>query len=76
MEEEFATLREFNKKFPSKLYICSRCESLVTDPYICIQCDNQSNNFLYINDTYSYSIQEIGTTERIFKPIELEKGKN
>ena len=53
MIEEFETIREFNIKFPSKIYICSRCGSLVSDPYHCIQCDN----------------------ERIFKPIELEKGK-
>lgn len=74
--EEFATVRDFNKRFPSKIYICSRCNSLITDPYICIQCDNQNNNFLYIEKTYSYSIKETGKTERIFKPIELEKGKN
>lgn len=75
VEEEFATLREFNKKFPSKLYICSRCKSLVTDPYHCINCNNQSNSFLFTQNTYSYSIQETGIKEVIFKPIELEKGK-
>lgn len=74
--EEFATVRDFNKRFPSKLYICPRCKSLITDPYICIQCDNQNNNFLYTDNTYSYSIKETGKTERIFKPLELEKGKN
>ena len=73
--EEFVTVREFNKKFPSKLYICSRCKSLVTDPYHCINCNNQSNNFLFTDNTYSYSIQETGISAIIFKPIELEKGK-
>lgn len=73
--EEFETIREFNIKFPSKIYICSRCGSLVSDPYHCIQCDNQNNNFLYIDKTYSYSIKENNKSERIFKPIELEKGK-
>lgn len=75
MQEEFATVREFNNKFPSKLYICSRCKSLITDPYHCINCNNQNNNFLYINDVYTYSIKETGIKEVIFKPIELEKGK-
>ena len=70
--EVFQTVREFNKKFPSKYYICSRCKSLTLNPYYCIRCKNQSNNFLYPN--YTYTIAETNTTEQIFKPIELEKG--
>jgi hypothetical protein len=73
--EEFETVREFNKKFPSKFYICSRCENITTNPYQCTNCDNQSNNFIFQDRTYQYTIKETGKTEQIFKPIELEKGK-
>ena len=70
--EEFATLREFNKKFPRKLYICSKCNRLINNPYYCIRCNNQSNNFFF-TDVYSYSIKETKKSETIFKPIELKK---
>lgn len=72
-QEEFETQRDFRNKFPSKLYICSRCSSLTTDPIICTSCENQSNNFLYEDNAYKYTIKETGTTVQIFRPIELEK---
>ena len=37
--ETFGTIRDFNKKFPSKLYICTRCEQLTPNPYYCINCE-------------------------------------
>ena len=73
--EIFETKREFNKKFPSKLYVCSKCGSLSENPHHCINCDNQSNNFLFLEKTYKYTIQETGITEQIFTPIELQKGQ-
>lgn len=69
--EEFATLRDFKKRFPSKIYVCSRCGSLVTDPYFCINCNMQNTNFLYKQNTYSYRIIEGNITNTIFKPIEV-----
>jgi len=74
-KESFNTLREFNNKFPTKMYTCSRCKSLVANPYYCTVCKNQSNNILLTQDTYAYTIKENNTDEMIFKPIELEKEK-
>lgn len=72
-KEEFATIREFNKKFPSKLYICSRCQGLSVNPYYCTNCNNQSNSLLFMHNTYTYTIKDIGLTNTIFRPIELER---
>lgn len=72
-KEEFATIREFNKKFPSKLYICSRCQGLSADPYHCTNCNNQSNSLLFMHNTYTYTIKDINLTNTIFRPIELER---
>lgn len=73
--EEFESEREFNKRFPSKTYICSKCNHISANPYYCTLCKNQSNNFIYAKNTLTYSIKGIGKTEQIFKPIELsEKG--
>lgn len=74
--EEFKTEREFNNKFPTKMYICSRCGSLTDNPYQCRECENQSNNFTLIDESYQYTILENGKTELIFKPIELFKENN
>lgn len=75
MIEEFETIREFNIKFPSKIYICSRCGSLVSDPHQCNMCGCQSNNFLFSDKSYTYFIKDQNITNTIFKPVELEKGK-
>ena len=72
--EEFKTIRDFNNKFPSKIYICSKCKNMTTNPYQCTYCDNQSNNF-FASETYTYKILETNTVQQIFKPIELEKGQ-
>ena len=74
--EIFETKREFNKKFPSKLYICPMCKCTTPNPNQCTNCGNQSTNFIFSDKTYSYEIREIGLTAKIFKPIELEKGRN
>ncbi|MDO5306866.1 MAG: hypothetical protein Q4E83_03815 [bacterium] len=73
--EIFETQREFNKKFPSKLYICSQCGNLTPNPYHCRSCNNQSNNFLLTEKTYQYKILETGISNTIFVPIEKEKEK-
>ena len=73
--EEFETQRDFNKKFPSKLYVCSRCSMTTPNPHTCTNCNNQINNLLFSENNYQYTIKETGETEQIFKPIELEKGK-
>lgn len=73
--EEFKTIRDFNNKFPSKIYICSKCKNMTTNPYQCTCCDNQSNNFIFASEAYTYKILETNTVQQIFKPIELEKGE-
>ena len=71
----FSNKREFDKKFPSKIYICPRCKSLTINPYLCANCGNQSTNFLYIEKNYRYFLKENSKENVIFSPIELEKGK-
>ena len=72
-EEVFKTQREFNNKFPSKIYICSNCKSLTGDPFQCPNCGNQSNSLPFKQNTYTYQIEETGKTETIFTPIENER---
>lgn len=73
--ETFKDYREFNNKFPSKIYICSRCGNMTTNPHFCMSCENQANNFVFIDKTYTYKIIETNNVEQIFKPLEMEKGK-
>lgn len=74
MTEEFETVRDYNRTFPSKLYVCPNCGRTTPNPYRCINCNIQSNG-LFI-ESYQYTIKETGETNTIFKPIELEKGCN
>ena len=68
MATEFNSYREFNNKFPTKLYICPMCNSLSDNPYQCPFCKCQSNNFL-IDNKFTYKINS--KTNQIFNPIEL-----
>lgn len=70
MMEIFKTQREFNLKFPSKIYVCPNCLTLSDNPYICANCGNQSNNIFLKN--YKYKIEQKGEVETIFPPIELK----
>lgn len=71
--EKFETAREFNNKFPSKIFICSRCKKLTVNPFICYHCGEQSNN-LFEGDRYHYNIKDKSKDIiTIFKPIELIK---
>ena len=71
--ETFRSEREFNNKFPSKFYVCTKCGKLTTDRYYCTACKNQSTNFIYRDKGYQYTIIDRGITEEIFIPIELLK---
>lgn len=73
--DEFSTIRDFNKNFPSKIFVCPKCKSLSEDPYFCNVCKTQINNFLYSEKTYGYTISENQKNDKIFMPIELIKGK-
>jgi len=70
--ETFKTQREFNLKFPSKMYVCPNCLTLSDNPYICPNCGNQSNNIFLKN--YKYKIEETNTENQIFIPMEIYKG--
>lgn len=73
--EVFETRREFNNRFPSKLFLCSKCKTMTAGPFICKECGHQANGiFKDINDTYKYIIKEESEELiEIFKPIELQQ---
>ena len=66
----FKTKREFNNKYPSGLFVCSVCGGITPNPYKCSNCDGQSNNFVFSENSYEYLIEETGKTDLIFRPIE------
>lgn len=71
--EIFETRREFNKKFPSKLYVCSRCGKMIANPYHCTLCGWQANG-LFKDLNYRYIIKEESEEiSEIFEPIELQQ---
>lgn len=73
-EEIFETQREYNKKFPNKLYICTNCGTLTDDKYNCPKCHWRADGlFKTMDKGYKYTILETGITEEIFTPIELRK---
>ena len=67
----FKTQREFNLKYPSRIFICPNCLSISDNPYICPNCGNQSNNIFLKN--YTYRIEETGKIETIFPPMEVKE---
>lgn len=71
--EEFETRREFNQKFPGKIYYCFWCKTLTTDPNICTWCGRQAN-VLFQENAYKYIIKDESTqVNTIFKPVELQE---
>ncbi|MBQ9786471.1 MAG: hypothetical protein IJW25_03280 [Clostridia bacterium] len=76
--EVFKTQYEFNKKFPSRFFSCSNCQSLTDDAYYCKTCGWRADGlFKTMGEGYIYTIAETGITTEIFKPIEIleERGK-
>lgn len=68
----FKNWREFNKKFPSKIYICTNCGSLTNDKFTCKYCGWRADGLLKTWDKgFKYTILETNETEEIFRPIEL-----
>ena len=68
----FNNWREFNKKFPSKLYVCSACGSLTDNPYFCNNCQNQANNLFHRSNNFAFKIGD-EKEKQIFSPIEINK---
>lgn len=75
--ETFKSHREFNKKFPTKMYRCTNCGNLTDNKYTCIKCGWRADGLLKTwGKGYKYTIEETGITEEIFTPIELLKGES
>ena len=71
-EEIFKSYREFNKKFPTKMFKCTNCGTLTTDKYYCVKCGWRADGLLKTwGKGYKYTIEDEGITEEIFTPIEL-----
>lgn len=64
----FTTQREFNERYPSRVYKCYQCGRLTIDADICCQCGAQAN--VLFGDTYRYKIGS-EPIRQIFKPIEI-----
>ena len=71
--ETFETRREFKKRFPSKLYICSNCGGMTASPDECFNCNWSANCLLKTMEKgYRYIIKEESENiNEIFTPIEL-----
>lgn len=70
--ETFKTEKDLYDKYPSKLYICSYCGTLSDDRYQCTKCGFRSDGlFKTMGKGYTYTIEETGITEEIFKPLEM-----
>lgn len=78
MTEIFKTKREYNKKFPSRLFICTNCGALTTSEYLCHSCGWRSDGLLKtMNLGYKYIIKEISDdVHEIFPPLELLTRRN
>lgn len=73
MIHEFNTRREFNSKFPGKVYYCFWCKQMTTDPNVCSFCGKQAN-VLFKENVYQYIIkEESNQVITIFKPIEIQE---
>ena len=73
-EETFKSYREFNEKFPTKLYKCTNCGQLLNDKYSCVNCGWRADGlFKTMDKGYKYTIEDMNFTEEIFTPIELLK---
>lgn len=75
--EIFETRREFNNKFPSKLFLCSKCGTMTPNQFYCTGCGQQANGiFKDTNRTYKYIIaEESEEMNEIFIPIERQNNE-
>jgi len=72
--EIFETRREFNKRFPSKTFLCKSCGHMTPNEFFCPFCGAQANG-LFKKGTYQYVIkEESDQINEIFTPIELQEG--
>lgn len=71
--EKFKTEREFEKKYPSRIFVCSRCGEWIGDKNFCKFCGENSNKLFAINENlYQYQISD-KEPQMIFKPLEKFK---
>lgn len=72
--ENFRSMRDFYKKFPSRFYICSNCGYVNNNPYNCQKCSWRADGlFKTMGSGYRYSLENSSEVYEIFKPIELER---
>lgn len=71
--EIFKTKRQFLKKYPSRLFICTHCGKIGNNPYTCLQCGWRADGlFKTMEKGYRYIIEENSIEiQEIFIPIEL-----
>ncbi len=70
--ETFNDIREFNRAFPSKLFVCSLCGALCDNPYNCLRCHFRADGlFKTMGNGFKFRILDTGICEEIFKPIEI-----
>ena len=76
--EVFKTQREFNNKFPSKIYICSNCGKMTTDKMNCNYCGWRADGLLKTwGKGYKYIIEELSPeVQEIFRPLETRRNEN
>lgn len=76
MIDEFESMREFYKRFPSGFYVCSNCGYMNGNAYTCSKCGWRADGLLKtMNNGYRFKLKGSNTVEEIFIPIELsEKG--
>lgn len=73
--EKFKNKREFERKFPSKIFICSRCGEWIGDKDFCRFCGETSNKLFATENLYRYQIAD-EEPKIIFKPLEKLKEKD
>lgn len=72
----FKTEREFKKKFPSGLFVCSNCKKLVQDKKTCNWCGWRADGlFKTWGKGFKYAIEDINQSDEIFAPVEIYKAK-
>ena len=69
----FKTEREFNKAFPSGMFLCTNCGSLTENRRFCKICGWRADGLLGTQDKgLKYTILETNESEEIFTPIEYK----
>lgn len=70
----FKDERDFFKKYPSRIYVCSNCGYKQPSRYNCQKCGWRADGLLKTwGKGYKFKILSTGKEYEIFKPLEIEK---